>query len=212
MMFLTFRPQITGPTLRFPMSAQWHRKRTSARTRTSLRLMKPYSGLPTATGVASTIPRLFNSIYLGLRQPFKRCVWISVSRTAPLRTLLRLTAIILDLDNNTFEGFKQIQQAIAQDDPYQIQYTQDLTLIVRILLPSNIINTRWGWLLLGALWWLDQNRRILDAFACQQLHDARHCWLWSEVRLLSRILLFLSLKHPPQYAYGIFHLRVWTSP
>lgn len=44
------------------------------------------------------------------------------------------------IDENTFDGLKQIQQAVAQDDPYKIQFTQDLTWIVCIELPYIIVD------------------------------------------------------------------------
>lgn len=51
-----------------------------------------------------------------------------------------MTFWTIDLDNNTFEGFNQLRQTIAQDDPHQMQYTQDLTLIVRNRIDTNIQN------------------------------------------------------------------------
>jgi hypothetical protein len=37
----------------------------------------------------------------------------------------------LDVDDNTFDGFYNIRKAIALDDPAQIEYCQDLSVIVR---------------------------------------------------------------------------------
>jgi hypothetical protein len=86
-----------------------------------------------ATGLVCLTLRLTHSSLKDWRRSYRLRVRINVSplsnQLMPERVLI--AALDLDIDDNTFIGFDRIRQRIAADDPARIEYSQQLSLLVR---------------------------------------------------------------------------------
>ena len=79
-------------------------------------------------GAASRTLRLNRSTRRVSSRSYRPYAWISVSIVCTIALVTQSCA--LDLDNNTFAGFNSIRQQIKGVDPENMEYLQDLTLIV----------------------------------------------------------------------------------
>lgn len=123
--------QILLPT----MSVLWWLWFTSILIPISRLSIKPFTTPSMAIGLGSPTLHWNLSTLQEFLMLFQPCVLTYVSYLFLWARCLKnwwiSRNVILDVDNNNFSGFDSIRKAIVKDDTANIQYSQDLSLIVR---------------------------------------------------------------------------------